>query len=36
MRPGIELAPWNARVMEALDPFGNRPRFNGPVDPAPR
>ena len=23
MRPGIELAPWNARVMEVTDPFGN-------------
>jgi len=36
MRPGIELAPWNARVMEVIDPFGNRLRFNEPVDPAPR
>jgi uncharacterized glyoxalase superfamily protein PhnB len=28
MRPGIERAPWNARVMEVTDPFGNRLRFN--------
>ncbi len=27
MRPGIEDAPWNARVMEVIDPFGNRIRF---------
>jgi len=34
MRPGIELAPWNARVMEVIDPFGNRLRFNEPAEPA--
>jgi uncharacterized glyoxalase superfamily protein PhnB len=28
MRPGIEDAPWNARVMEVIDPFGNRIRFS--------
>jgi catechol 2,3-dioxygenase-like lactoylglutathione lyase family enzyme len=27
-RPGIETAPWNARLMELTDPFGNRLRFN--------
>jgi catechol 2,3-dioxygenase-like lactoylglutathione lyase family enzyme len=27
-RPGIELAPWKAKVMELTDPFGNRLRFN--------
>lgn len=27
-RPGVELAPWNARVMELTDPFGNHLRFN--------
>ena len=27
-RPGIELAPWNAKVMQLTDPFGNRLRFN--------
>ena len=28
MRPKIEIAPWNAKVMEIIDPFGNRLRFN--------
>ena len=28
LRPGVELAPWNAKVMELTDPFGNRLRFN--------
>ena len=28
MRPGIEVVQWNARVMEVIDPFGNRIRFN--------
>ena len=28
MRPGVELAPWNAKVMEVIDPFGNRLAFN--------
>jgi len=28
LRPGIERAPWNANVMEVIDPFGNRIRFN--------
>jgi catechol 2,3-dioxygenase-like lactoylglutathione lyase family enzyme len=27
-RPGIATAPWNARLMELTDPFGNRLRFN--------
>lgn len=36
MRPGIEVAPWKAWVMEVIDPFGNRLRFNEPVEPAPR
>jgi catechol 2,3-dioxygenase-like lactoylglutathione lyase family enzyme len=35
MRPGVEVAPWNARVMEVIDPFGNRLRFNEPIGPAP-
>ena len=26
--PGIEHMPWDADVMEVLDPFGNRIRFN--------
>jgi hypothetical protein len=29
-RPGIETAPWNARVMGVIDPFGNRLRFSEP------
>jgi len=28
MNPGIKDAPWNARVMEVIDPFGNRLCFN--------
>ena len=28
MRPGIETAPWNARLMQVTDPFGNRLRFS--------
>ena len=28
MRPGVETMPWNARVMEVIDPFGNRLRFS--------
>ena len=28
LRPGMERAPWGARVMEVTDPFGNRIRFN--------
>lgn len=28
MRPGLRKAPWNATVMEVIDPFGNRIRFN--------
>jgi catechol 2,3-dioxygenase-like lactoylglutathione lyase family enzyme len=31
MRPGIEDAPWAARVMELIDPFGNRLRFWEPA-----
>jgi catechol 2,3-dioxygenase-like lactoylglutathione lyase family enzyme len=27
-RPGIELAPWNAKTMELIDPFGNKLLFN--------
>ncbi|MDT7044037.1 glyoxalase superfamily protein [Candidatus Nitronereus thalassa] len=26
-RPGIEIAPWNAKIMELIDPFGNKLRF---------
>lgn len=27
-RPDLEMAPWNARLMQVTDPFGNRLRFN--------
>ena len=27
-RPSIDLAPWNAKLMQVSDPFGNRLRFN--------
>jgi hypothetical protein len=30
MNPG-EVAPWGARVMEVIDPFGNRLTFNRPL-----
>ena len=28
MNPGVEVAPWNAKVMDVIDPFGNRLSFN--------
>jgi hypothetical protein len=28
LRPGIRIAPWNAKLMELTDPFGNRLRLN--------
>jgi hypothetical protein len=31
MRPGLRKAPWNATVMELIDPFGNRLRFSEAV-----
>jgi catechol 2,3-dioxygenase-like lactoylglutathione lyase family enzyme len=31
MNPGVELVPWNAKVMEVIDPFGNRICFNQPL-----
>ena len=30
MRPGIGPAPGGERIMEVIDPFGNRLRFCGP------
>jgi len=27
----VELAPWNAKVMDVIDPFGNRLSFNQPL-----
>lgn len=29
-RPGIEKAPWKARMMSVIDPFGNHLRFAEP------
>lgn len=29
-RPGLEAAPWDARLMQVADPFGNRLRFSEP------
>jgi uncharacterized glyoxalase superfamily protein PhnB len=28
MDPGVEVAPWNAKVMDVIDPFGSRLTFN--------
>jgi uncharacterized glyoxalase superfamily protein PhnB len=33
-RPGIEHAPWGARIVRVTDPFGNRLTF-AERDPAP-
>lgn len=32
MRPHIERAAWNAKLMQVTDPFGNRLRFNEDLD----
>jgi catechol 2,3-dioxygenase-like lactoylglutathione lyase family enzyme len=32
LNPGIEKAPWGDRMMELIDPFGNRLRFNQAAD----
>jgi hypothetical protein len=29
-KPGIEDMPWNARVIQIIDPFGNKLRFSEP------
>ena len=37
-KPGVEDAPWDAKVMEVGDPFGNKLRFSEPNkadDPRP-
>lgn len=34
MNPGIEDAPWGARIMEVIDPFGNRICFSQSLDKA--
>lgn len=31
LRPGLEKAPWKARCMSVIDPFGNRIRFSEPL-----
>lgn len=31
-KPELETAPWNARVLTVADPFGNRLRFNEPLE----
>jgi predicted enzyme related to lactoylglutathione lyase len=28
LRPGIEPTPWGSKLMEVIDPFGNRLRFD--------
>ena len=28
MHPGLKKVPWNATIMEVVDPFGNRIRFS--------
>ncbi|MGD8643808.1 MAG: glyoxalase superfamily protein [Chromatiales bacterium] len=36
LRPCVELMPWNAKVMELTDPFGNRLRISQDLDaPSP-
>ena len=35
MRPNLERAPWNATLMEVVDPFGNRLRFNEDLSAPP-
>jgi hypothetical protein len=34
LRPGLEHAPWNAKCMTVIDPFGNRIRFNEDLPPS--
>ena len=31
LNPGIEIAFWNAKYMQLIDPFGNRLRFSEPI-----
>lgn len=31
-KPGLEEAPWNARIVRVADPFGNKLTFNQPND----
>ena len=32
LNPEVELAPWNAKTMELIDPFGNKLLFNESLD----
>ncbi|UXH78695.1 VOC family protein [Roseateles amylovorans] len=32
LNPSVEIAPWNAKLLTLLDPFGNRLRFNESLD----
>ena len=32
MRPGAEVEPWNAKVMDVVNPAGNRLSFNQPLE----
>jgi uncharacterized glyoxalase superfamily protein PhnB len=34
MRPGIERTPWRSRLMEVIDPFNNRLRFDEELPPS--
>jgi catechol 2,3-dioxygenase-like lactoylglutathione lyase family enzyme len=34
-KPGLEDAPWDAKVMEVSDPFGNKLRFSERNEPDP-
>jgi uncharacterized glyoxalase superfamily protein PhnB len=36
MRPGIERTPWGSRLMEVIDPFNNRLRFDEHLAPSQR
>lgn len=31
-KPSIEIAPWNAKTMELIDPFGNKLLFNEDIE----
>ena len=35
-KPGLEDAPWDAKVMQVGDPFGNKLRFSESNTPGPR
>ncbi|HEX5433079.1 MAG TPA: glyoxalase superfamily protein [Candidatus Angelobacter sp.] len=31
LRPGFDKTPWNTLALDAIDPFGNKIRFNEPL-----